>query len=137
MENVPARVRELTGGRGVDVVVEHVGAATWDRSLKCLARGGRLVTCGATTGHDARIDLRFLFGRQLSLLGSYMGRKSELLRAAQFFFAGAMKPVVDSTFHLSEAAAGPSPARGTGELREDRAGGVGARPALLFSCQPS
>lgn len=103
MENVPARVRELTDGRGVDIVVEHVGAATWDRSLKCLARGGRLVTCGATTGHDARIDLRFLFGRQLSLLGSYMGRKSELLRAAQFFFAGAMKPVVDSTFHLSEA----------------------------------
>jgi NADPH:quinone reductase-like Zn-dependent oxidoreductase len=104
MENVPARVRELTGGRGMDVVVEHVGAATWDRSLKCLARGGRLVTCGATTGHDARIDLRFLFGRQLSLLGSYMGRKSELLRAVQFFFAGTMKPVVDSTFHLSEAA---------------------------------
>jgi NADPH:quinone reductase-like Zn-dependent oxidoreductase len=104
VENVPARVRELTGGRGVDIVVEHVGAATWDRSLKCLARSGRLVTCGATTGHDAKVDLRFLFGRQLSLLGSYMGRKSELSRAAQFFFAGAMKPVVDSTFHLSEAA---------------------------------
>ncbi len=104
MENVPARVRESTGGRGVDVVVEHVGTATWDRSLKCLARGGRLVTCGATTGHEAKIDLRFLFGRQLSLLGSYMGRKSELLRASQFFFAGAMKPVIDRTFHLSEAA---------------------------------
>jgi NADPH:quinone reductase-like Zn-dependent oxidoreductase len=103
-ENVPARVRELTGGRGVDVVFEHVGVATWDRSLRCLARTGRLVTCGATTGHDAGIDLRFLFGRQLSLLGSYMGRKAELLRAAQFFFAGAMKPVVDSTFPLAEAA---------------------------------
>jgi NADPH:quinone reductase-like Zn-dependent oxidoreductase len=103
-ENVPARVRELTGGRGVDVVLEHVGVATWDRSLKCLARTGRLVTCGATTGHDAGIDLRFLFGRQLSLLGSYMGRKAELLRAAQFFFAGTVKPVVDSTFPLGEAA---------------------------------
>lgn len=103
-ENVPARVRELTGGRGVDVVVEHVGAATWDLSLRCLARSGRLVTCGATTGHDAKVDLRFLFGRQLSLLGSYMGRKGELLRAAQFFFAGSMRPVVDSTFPLSEAA---------------------------------
>ena len=102
-ENVPARIRELTGGRGVDVVVEHVGTATWDRSLKCLARSGRLVTCGATTGHDARIDLRFVFGRQLSLLGSYMGRKSELLRAAQFLSTGNLKPVVDSTFHLSEA----------------------------------
>jgi NADPH:quinone reductase-like Zn-dependent oxidoreductase len=103
-ENVPARVREMTGGRGVDIVVEHVGTATWDRSLKCLARSGRLVTCGATTGHDARVDLRFLFGRQLSLLGSYMGRKGELLRAAQVLFAGTFKPVVDSTFHLAEAA---------------------------------
>ena len=104
IENVPARIRELTGGRGVDVVVEHVGAATWDRSLKCLARSGRLVICGATTGYDAKVDLRFLFGRQLSLLGSYMGRKSELLRAAQFLFTGTLKPVIDSTFHLSEAA---------------------------------
>jgi NADPH:quinone reductase-like Zn-dependent oxidoreductase len=103
-QNLPARVRELTGGRGVQVVFEHVGTATWDRSLKCLARSGRLVTCGATTGHDAGIDLRFLFGRQLSLFGSYMGRKSELLRAAPLFFAGALKPVVDSTFPLSEAA---------------------------------
>jgi len=97
-------VRELTNGRGVDVVVEHVGTATWDRSLKCLVRSGRLVTCGATTGHDARIDLRFLFGRQLSLLGSYMGRKAELLRAAQFFFAGELRPVVDRTYPLAEAA---------------------------------
>lgn len=104
-ENVPARIREITRGRGVDVVVEHVGAATWDRSMRCLARSGRLVICGATTGHDAAIDLRFLFGRQLSLLGSYMGRKSELLQAAQLYFGGAFTPVVDRTFHLSEAAA--------------------------------
>ena len=62
------------------------------------------MTCGATTGHDAQVDLRFLFGRQLSLLGSYMGRKSELLRAAQFFFAGQLRPVVDQTLPLSEAA---------------------------------
>ena len=100
----PAKVRRFTDGRGVDVVVEHVGTATWDRSLKSLARGGRLVTCGATTGHDAQIDLRFLFTRQLSLLGSYMGRKGELLRAAQFFFAGELRPVVDKTFPLAEAA---------------------------------
>ncbi|MDO8679017.1 MAG: zinc-binding dehydrogenase [Acidobacteriota bacterium] len=103
-EDVPKRVREFTGGRGVDIVVEHVGTATWDRSLKCLVRGGRLVTCGATTGHEAQIDLRALFGRQLSLLGSYMGRKGELLRAAPFFFAGELRSVVDRTFPLSEAA---------------------------------
>lgn len=103
-QDIAAAIKAFTGGRGVDVVVEHVGAATWDRSLRCLTKGGRLVTCGATTGHDARIDLRVLFTRQLSLLGSYMGRKAELLRAAQFFFAGELKPIVDATFPLSDAA---------------------------------
>ena len=103
-EDLPGRIREFTNGRGVDVVVEHVGIATWERSLKSLARGGRLVTCGSTTGHDARIDLRVLFSRQISLLGSYMGRKGELLRAAEFFFAGELQPVVDKTFPLAAAA---------------------------------
>ena len=88
----------------VDIVIEHVGTATWDKSLKSLARGGRLVTCGATTGHDARIDLRVLFTRQLSLLGSYMGTKAELLRAAQWFFAGDLTPVVDQVYPLADAA---------------------------------
>ena len=103
-QDVPAAIKSFTGGRGVDVVVEHVGTATWERSLKCLVRAGRLVTCGATTGHDAQLDLRFLFGRQLSLLGSYMGRKGELLRAAQFFFSGELRSVVDQTYPLAEAA---------------------------------
>lgn len=103
-EDVPKRIREFTGGRGVDMVVEHVGTATWDRSLKCLVRSGRLVTCGATTGHEAQLDLRVLFGRQLSLLGCYMGRKGELLRASQFFFAGELRPVIDRTYPLAEAA---------------------------------
>jgi NADPH:quinone reductase-like Zn-dependent oxidoreductase len=103
-DDVVARVRGLTDGRGVDVVVEHVGTATWERSLKCLARGGRLVTCGATTGYDAGIDLRHLFARQLSLLGSYMGGKPELLRAAALLFRGVLKPVVDRTYRLAEAA---------------------------------
>jgi NADPH:quinone reductase-like Zn-dependent oxidoreductase len=103
-QDVPGTIRRMTGGRGVDVVVEHVGEATWERSVRCLARGGRLVTCGATTGHDAKIDLRFLFSRQYSILGSYMGTKAELLRAAQFFFAGQLRPVVDRVFPLAEAA---------------------------------
>jgi NADPH:quinone reductase-like Zn-dependent oxidoreductase len=102
--DLPSKIREFTNGRGVDVVVEHIGTATWDRSLKCLARCGRLVTCGATTGHDAHVDLRVLFTRQLSLLGSYMGRKGELMRASQFFFAGELRPVVDKTFPLSDVA---------------------------------
>jgi len=104
-EDVAAMARQYTNGRGVDIVVEHVGTATWASSLKSLARSGRLVTCGATTGHDAGIDLRVLFVRQLSLLGSYMGRKAELLSAAQFFFAGHVRPIVDHTFPLAEAAA--------------------------------
>jgi NADPH:quinone reductase-like Zn-dependent oxidoreductase len=103
-DDVVAAVRRLTDGRGVDIVVEHVGIATWDRSIRCLARGGRLVTCGATTGHAAQLDLRHLFARQLSLLGSYMGAKHELLRASQLFARGQLRPVVDSTFPLADAA---------------------------------
>ena len=104
-QDVAGEIRRFTNNRGVDVVIEHVGEATWERSLKCMTRGGRLVTCGATTGYRAAIDLRFLFARQYSLMGSYMGTKAELLRAAQFFFAGQLRPVVDRTFPLAEAAA--------------------------------
>ena len=104
-EDFSQRLRAVTGGRGVDIVVEHVGEATWDRSVRALARGGRLVTCGATTGYHARIDLRHLFARQLSLLGSYMGRKSELLEAAALFFAGKLTPVVDEVRPLAEVRA--------------------------------
>lgn len=104
-QDFPAEVRRHTANRGVDVVIEHVGEATWARSLKCMARGGRLVTCGATTGYKANIDLRFLFARQYSLLGSYMGSKGELARAATFFFAGQLRPAVDRTFPLADAAA--------------------------------
>lgn len=102
--DVGDEVRRLTAKRGVDIVIEHVGVATWEQSLKSLTRGGRLVTCGATTGYDATIDLRFLFTRQYTVMGSYMGTKAELNRAAQFFFAGQLRPVVDSTWPLSRAA---------------------------------
>jgi NADPH:quinone reductase-like Zn-dependent oxidoreductase len=98
-------VRARTSGQGADIVVEHVGEATWDRSVRCLARGGRLVTCGATTGHRASVDLRHVFARQLSLLGCYMGTKTELVTAASLFFDGALRPVVDQVVPLSEARA--------------------------------
>ncbi len=96
------RVREVTSSRGVDLVIEHVGEATWERSVRCMARGGRLVTCGATTGYKASIDLRHLFARQLSLLGSYMGRKSDLLEAAPLFFEGKLKPAIDVVMPLAD-----------------------------------
>jgi 2-desacetyl-2-hydroxyethyl bacteriochlorophyllide A dehydrogenase len=98
-------VRQITNKRGVDVVFEHVGTATWEDSLASLAPAGRLVTCGVTTGFDAKIDLRFLFSRQLSLLGSYMGTKSELHTVMKLVAAGRLKPIVDRVFPLAEAAA--------------------------------
>jgi NADPH:quinone reductase-like Zn-dependent oxidoreductase len=104
-QDLAAEIRRFTNNRGVDVVIEHVGEATWERSVKCLARGGRMVTCGATTGYKAGIDLRFLFTRQFSIMGSYMGTKAELLRAARFFFSGELRAIVDHTFPLSEAPA--------------------------------
>ena len=102
--DIATEARRLTGRRGVDIVVEHVGQATWAKSVRALAPGGRLVTCGNTTGWDAAIDLRFLFSRQLSLLGSYMGTKGELLQAAPLFFAGRLRPLVDAVLPLSAAA---------------------------------
>jgi NADPH:quinone reductase-like Zn-dependent oxidoreductase len=104
-QKIREEVRRITNKRGVDVVVEHVGTATWDESLASLAPAGRLVTCGATTGYDAKIDLRFLFSRQLSLLGSYMGAKDELQTVMKLVAAGRLKPVVDRVFPLEEAAA--------------------------------
>ncbi|MFI5058475.1 MAG: zinc-binding dehydrogenase [Candidatus Acidiferrales bacterium] len=104
-QKIRDEVRRITSKRGVDVVFEHVGAATWDESIASLAPSGRLVTCGATTGFDAKIDLRFLFSRQLSLLGSYMGTKSELQTVLKLVAAGRLKPIVDRVFPLAEAAA--------------------------------
>ncbi|HMD35567.1 MAG TPA: zinc-binding dehydrogenase [Vicinamibacterales bacterium] len=104
-QDIAEEIRRLTDKRGVDIVIEHVGEATWTKSVKSLARGGRLITCGATTGPNGALDLQALFARQLTIHGSYMGTKAELLRAARFFFAGQLKPVVDRTFPLAEAAA--------------------------------
>ncbi|HVS87397.1 MAG TPA: zinc-binding dehydrogenase [Candidatus Acidoferrum sp.] len=104
-QKIRDEVRRITNKRGVDVVFEHVGTATWEESLASLAPSGRLVTCGATTGFDAKIDLRFLFSRHLSLLGSYMGTKSELHTVMKLVAAGRLKPIVDRVFPLAEAAA--------------------------------
>lgn len=101
-QKISEEVKKITNKEGVDIVLEHVGAATWDESLKCLKTAGTLVTCGATTGPQAGIDLRFLYSRQLSLLGSYMGTMSELYEVLGHVFAGTLKPVVDRTFALQD-----------------------------------
>ncbi|MBI3291410.1 MAG: zinc-binding dehydrogenase [Elusimicrobia bacterium] len=99
----PTQVRRLTDQRGVDVVFEHVGPATWAGSLACLAKHGVLVTCGATTGPEVPLDLRFVFSRQLAILGSMMGTRRELLTIAELVGQRKLIPAIDSTFPLSEA----------------------------------
>jgi NADPH:quinone reductase-like Zn-dependent oxidoreductase len=84
--------------------------------VRSLARGGRLVTCGATTGAKGTLDLQALFSKQLTIHGSYMGTKGELMRAAQFFFAGELKPVIDRTFPLADAAAAQSRLEESGQF---------------------
>ena len=101
-QKISEEVRKITNQEGVDIVVEHVGAATWDESMKCLKTAGTLVTCGATTGSGVGIDLRHLFARQLRVLGSYMGTMGELHEVLRHVFAGRLKPVVDRSFALSE-----------------------------------
>ncbi len=101
-QDISAEVRKLTGKRGVDVVVEHTGSATWAKSLESLAPGGRLVTCGATTGFDVQIDLRYLFSKQWSVLGSFMGTMGELHQVLQYVFGGQLKPVIDQVYPLEE-----------------------------------
>ncbi len=101
-QDISAEVKRITGKRGVDVVFEHVGAATWAKSMESLATGGRLVTCGATTGFDARLDLRYLFAKQYSLLGSFMGSMGELHQVLKFVFRKQLKPVIDRVYPLSE-----------------------------------
>ena len=97
-------VKKLTGGRGVDIVFEHVGEATWDQSVYSLAVGGRLVTCGATTGREGNLNIGYLFARQLSILGSFMGHKSELFAVLELFKRGLLKPVIDAVLPLERAA---------------------------------
>jgi NADPH:quinone reductase-like Zn-dependent oxidoreductase len=101
-QKISEEVRKITNKEGVDIVVEHVGAATWDESVKSLKTGGTLVTCGATTGPNVNIDLRHLFVRQLTLLGSYMGTMGELHEVLKHIFAGRLKPAVDRIFPLTE-----------------------------------
>jgi NADPH:quinone reductase-like Zn-dependent oxidoreductase len=101
-QKISEEVRKITNKEGVDIVLEHVGVATWNESVRSLKPGGTLVTCGATTGFDAGIDLRFLFSRQLNVLGSYMGTMGELHEVLSHVFAGRLKPVVDRVFPLKE-----------------------------------
>ncbi len=101
-EDISERVGEKTHGRGVDVVIEHIGQEVWDQCLKSLSRGGRLVTCGATTGGASQFDARFLYSRHLTIMGSYMGTRDELLETTRLIETDKLRPIVDSIFPLTE-----------------------------------
>lgn len=95
------RVRELTGGRGVDVVFEHVGRATWAGSLRALARGGRLVTCGGHSGFDVDVNLWHLFVKEHELIGSFAATRHDFLDVMRLAAAGRIRPVIQQTVPLS------------------------------------
>lgn len=103
-EDFAKSIRRTTQGKGVDVVFEHIGPQTWEKSLASLSKMGRLVTCGATSGPMVTMDLRFLFVRQLSIAGCYMGGRKELMEVLKLVEAGTLKPVVDKTYPLAQAA---------------------------------
>ena len=101
-ENVEEKVKKFTNGNGVDVVFEHVGGETWGTSLKILGKGGRLVTCGATTNPKVNIDLRHLFSKQQSILGSTMGDVSAFNEVLQLLNQQKIQPVAYTVFPMEK-----------------------------------
>ena len=104
-EDWPNAVSEKTGKRGVDVVIENVGAATWKQSLRCLKKGGRLVTCGATSGPIGETDIRIVFWKQVHIIGSTMSNRKEFRDVTRLFFDGKLRAIVDDVFPLKDGAA--------------------------------
>ena len=94
------KVRALTGKRGVDVVVEHVGEETWEKSVACLARMGRLVTCGSMTGDTGHLNLWSLFAKEISIIGSYGGSRADLTAVLQLVAQGRLRPVIHANYSL-------------------------------------
>jgi NADPH:quinone reductase-like Zn-dependent oxidoreductase len=99
-----AEVKRLTGRRGADIVVDHVGAATFGKSVVACAKGGRIVVCGATAGYEPVLNLRHVFWRQLSILGSTLASKARLPQLLELFAAGRLRPVVDRVVPMENIA---------------------------------
>ena len=131
-EETRGEVRAWTSKRGVDIVLDHVGTSAWNTSVRALARGGSLVTCGATTGHEASIDLRILFFKQLNLLGSTMGGMDELREAWATVLRGDIRPVVDRVLPMSRLAEA-RPAGGPRLSRQSRSGAGSMKQLLMVA----
>ena len=115
-QDIKSEVRRLTGKRGVDIVFEHVGAATWPHSTASLANRGRLVTCGATTGGEVSLSIHHMFFRHLSLSGTFMGTLGELHDVLKLIGAGKLKAVIDRTFPLADLRAAHEHLEGKGQF---------------------
>ena len=102
-EDFEEEVKKHTGRRGVNIVVEHVGQEVWAKSLRCLAKGGRMVCAGTTTGAEAAVNIRQIFANHHSIIGCYMGSRKELLDVLTLFENGRLQPVVDSVMPLEKA----------------------------------
>jgi NADPH:quinone reductase-like Zn-dependent oxidoreductase len=103
-QDIAEETRQLTDKRGADIVFEHVGAMTWEKSIRSLAVGGRLVTCGATSGYLGQTDIRFIYSKQLAIFGTYMASKGELRKVIDLIRQKKLKPVVDRVYPLAQAA---------------------------------
>lgn len=101
-DDIFKRVRQITAGNRADVVFEHTGADTWPISMQCLKWGGTIVTCGATSGYEAQLDIRLLWNKQQNYLGSHLGNKGEFMEAMRFIESGQIKPVVGEVLPLRE-----------------------------------
>jgi NADPH:quinone reductase-like Zn-dependent oxidoreductase len=105
-QDLAQEIRRLTGKRGVDVVFEHVGGATWQKLIPNIASGGRLVTCGASAGHEGSVDIRYLFSKSISILGAFLGTKADMLTVVGQLACCRLHPVIDRTLPLAECAEG-------------------------------
>ncbi|MDK2384354.1 MAG: zinc-binding dehydrogenase, partial [Candidatus Korarchaeota archaeon] len=100
-EDVVSKIREIAGG--VDVVIDSVGRDTWPKDLKVLRKGGKLISVGATSGPETEVNVRYVFAKQISIIGAYMGSRAELMEVLRFIERGKLKPVIDSVLELEDA----------------------------------
>ena len=123
-QDLAQEIRRLTGKRGVDVVFEHVGGATWQKLIPNIASGGRLVTCGASAGYEGSVDIRYLFSKSISILGTFLGTKADMLTVVGHLARGSLRPVIDRTLPLADCAEGHRLSGRSRGVREGRAVGL-------------